>query len=207
MRDSSDFKSLFEDSLIEREKAHIFFPLFQSKSDLQGEETLPNTNLIEDRDLEEELRRAFEEAYAQGEKAGFEVGMKKAEVLLNRFNTYLSQLEEFKTELLSRMEKATYELAFIIAEAIVLKECEIDRECVLRMVKKAMELLNERSKVVIRVRRDDAAYIREKLPQVEVIPDEKLVEPGFLIESEFGIIDGALKTQLQELRKELLGVI
>lgn len=203
MRDSSDFKLFFEESIVENGKGQLFFPLFE----LKKEEPKTKTNPIEDRNLEEELRVAFEQAYAQGEKAGFEVGMKKAEVLINRFNTYLEKLEDFKNELLKRIEKASYELAFILAEAIVLKECDLDKECVLRMVKKAMDLLNERSKVVIRVRKDDAVYIKEVLPQLEVIADERMVEPGFYIESEFGIIDGSLKTQLEELKREILGVM
>lgn len=200
MRGSSDFKVLFDELSPSDEKGE-FFPLFEKRV----EEPKLGHAEIEERNLEEELRKAFEEAYIQGEKAGFELGMKKAEVLVARLNTYIRQIEEFKKELLERVEKVSFELAFVLAEAIVLKECDVDRGCVLRMVKKGMELLNEKSKVVIRVRKDDAAYIKENLPDLEVIPDEKMVEPGFLIESEFGIIDGTLSTQLSELRKMLLG--
>lgn len=201
MRGSSDFKVLFDELSPSDEKGDRFFPLFGKGV----EEPKLGHAEIEERNLEEELRKAFEEAYIQGEKAGFELGMKKAEVLIARLNTYIRQIEEFKKELLERVEKVSFELAFVLAEAIVLKECDVDRGCVLRMVKKGMELLNEKSKVVIRVRNDDAAYIKENLPDLEVIPDEKMVEPGFLIESEFGIIDGTLSTQLSELRKMLLG--
>jgi flagellar biosynthesis/type III secretory pathway protein FliH len=67
-----------------------------------------------------------------------------------------------------------------------------------------MELCDERGEMTIRVRRDDLAYISEHNKGLfKVIPDDSLKEPGFIIETTFGDIDGRLSTQLEELKKEL----
>ena len=38
---------------------------------------------------------------------------------------------------------------------------------------------------------------------LKVVPDDAIREPGFIIETSFGDIDGRLSTQLDELRKRI----
>ncbi len=50
----------------------------------KASQSLPEEELKETIDVEEETRKIFEEAFAQGEKAGHEMGMKKVEPLIER---------------------------------------------------------------------------------------------------------------------------
>ena len=160
----------------------------------------------EDIDLEAIAKKAFEDAYRQGEKAGIEMGMKKLEPVIARLNNDIAILEGFKKGLAERAERLATELAFIMAEAIVLKEVKEDKEAILRMARRAMELCEEKGEVTIRVRRDDVAYIAEHSKGIfKTIADDSLKEPGFIIETTFGDIDGRLSTQLEELKKEFIG--
>jgi flagellar biosynthesis/type III secretory pathway protein FliH len=57
---------------------------------------------------------------------------------------------------------------------------------------------------VIRVRPDDAKYISSEGNRfLKIVPDDAIREPGFVIETSFGDIDGKLSTQLEELRKRI----
>jgi len=184
----ASFESFFETS--EHDK----------KSHIEGEKTLKDNE-----DIEAETRRIFEDAFKEGEKAGFEMGMKKVEPLVKRLNQDISALSAFKKELLDKTEKLSVELALIFAEAIVLKECENNRGIIIEMAKKALDICEEKQEITIRIRRDDFKFISEDtLSLLNVIPDDSLKEPGFIIESNFGDIDGTISVQIEELKKEFL---
>ena len=94
--------------------------------------------------VEDQTRKVFEDAFVQGEKAGYEMGMKKVDSIIKRLNGYISELTFFKEELLERSRKLSTDLALVFAEAIILRECEESREAVLRMAKKALDLCDDR---------------------------------------------------------------
>lgn len=157
-------------------------------------------------DLEREARRVFEEAFAQGEKAGQEMGMKKVEPLIERLNQYLSSFESFKQELLGRVERFATLLALMFAESIVMKEVTDHREVTLSMIRKALEGCEERGEWLIRLPKEDAWMISAQGTTAwRIVPDEELKEPGFIIETNFGVVDGRISKQLEELKKEFLG--
>ena len=157
-------------------------------------------------DVEAETRRMFEEAFAQGERAGHEMGMKKIEPLIERLNQYLASLDSFKQELLGRVERFATILALTFAESIVLKECTDHREVTLSMIRKALEACEERSEILVRLPKEDAWLISaHEATAWKIVPDEELKEPGFVIETKFGDIDGRISKQLEELKKEFLG--
>ena len=156
-------------------------------------------------DVEEETRRIFEEAFAQGEKAGHEMGMEKVEPLIERLNQYLASLENLKQELLGRVERFATVLALTFAESIVLKECTEHREVTLSMIRKALEACEERGECLVRLPKDDAWMISAQGATAwRIVPDEELKEPGFVIETNFGDIDGRISKQLEELKREFL---
>ena len=160
----------------------------------------------EEIDVEAEARRMFEEAFAQGERAGHEMGMKKVEPLIERLNQYLGSLDGFKQELLGRVERFATILALTFAESIVLKECTDHREVTLSMIRKALEACEERSEILVRVPKEDAWLVSaHEATAWRIVPDEELNEPGFVIETKFGDIDGRISKQLEELKKEFIG--
>ena len=155
-------------------------------------------------DVEAEARKIFEDAFVQGEKAGHEMGLKKVEPLIRRLNNYIMELEGLKGDLRARTEKMSVELALIFAETIILRSCEEKKEIVTEMIRKAMDICEGKNDVVIRVRPDDAQHIsNDGNTFLKIVPDDAIREPGFVIETSFGDIDGRLATQLDELRKRI----
>ncbi|HNQ63491.1 MAG TPA: FliH/SctL family protein [Syntrophorhabdaceae bacterium] len=162
-------------------------------------------HLRNDQDIEAETRRIFEDAFKEGEKAGFDMGMKKIEALARRLNQDLSALSAFKKELLDKTEKLSVELALIFAEAVVLKECENNRDIIIEMAKKALDICEEKQGITIRIRKDDFKFISEEvINSLKIVSDDTLKEPGFIIESNFGDIDGTISVQIEEIKKEFL---
>jgi flagellar assembly protein FliH len=153
----------------------------------------------------DQTRKVFEDAFVQGEKAGYEMGMKKVDSIIKRLNGYISELTFFKEELLERSRKLSTDLALVFAEAIILRECEESREAVLRMAKKALDLCDQRGEILIRIRKEDAEQISlEEASHLKIIKDDTLKEPGFIIETNFGDIDGRISVQIDELKREFI---
>jgi flagellar assembly protein FliH len=156
-------------------------------------------------DLESQARKVFEDAFAQGEKAGYDLGMQKVEALIRRLNANIEELDAFREKLLGKSEELSVNLALIFAETLILKECSEHREILMDMARKALEICDEKGNIVIRMGRDDARYIsKETTGTFTIVPDDTLKEPGFLIETSFGDIDGRISTQIEELAKKVL---
>ena len=154
--------------------------------------------------LEDLARKAFEDAYAEGEKAGRDMGMRRVEAIAKRLERYIEELTSFRAALEGEYEKFAVELALKAAEAIILRECGQHREILADMIKKAMEMCEENSELVIRVRAEDARYVEAvDSDRVKVIADDRLKEPGFTIETRMGDIDGKISAQIEELKRAL----
>jgi flagellar biosynthesis/type III secretory pathway protein FliH len=159
------------------------------------------------RPTEEDLaRKAYEEAYAEGEKAGYDMGMRRVESLARRLKKHIEDAASFKDVLKDRYEKLAVELALVFAEAIVLRECADKKDILEQMVRKAMEACQDRGEIVVRVRAEDARYVEGiGSGQVKVLADESLKEPGFVIETRVGDIDGRISSQIEELKNTMAG--
>jgi flagellar biosynthesis/type III secretory pathway protein FliH len=169
----------------------------ESEKKVRVEEQQPST--------EEQARKIFEDAFVQGEKAGHEMGMKKVEQVARRLNNYLAELEAFRDQLLKQAETFSVELALVFAEALVLRECSEKNDLIMGMAKRAFEICEDKCDIVIRVRPEDAELLTQNaMSHIKIVPDDTMKEPGFIVETGFGDIDGRISIQLEELKKEFL---
>ena len=155
---------------------------------------------------EDQARKVFEDAYAQGEKAGRDMGMRRVDAIAKRLEKHIEEVTLFKGVLEERYEKLAVELALKFAEAIILRECAEKRDVLAAMIRKAMEMCEEKGELVIRVRAEDVCYVEGiRSDRVKVIADDTLKEPGFMIETQVGDIDGRISSQIEELKSALTG--
>ena len=153
---------------------------------------------------EDQVRKVFEDAYVQGEKAGCDMGMRRVDVIAKRLERHIEEVTLFKGVLEERYEKLAVELALKFAETIVLRECAEKRDVLETMIRKAMEMCEEKGELVIRVRAEDARYIEGiRSDRIKVIADDTLKDPGFMIETQVGDIDGRIGSQIEEIRSAL----
>jgi flagellar biosynthesis/type III secretory pathway protein FliH len=158
--------------------------------------------------VEEQARKVFDDAYAEGEKAGHEMGMRRAELVAKRLEKQLNEVVAFKQALEKKYERLAVDLALLFAEAVVLRECAGNREILAGMIKKALEACEERGEIVVRVRSEDLRYVEGIGPDnVRLIADDALKEPGFVIETSLGDIDGRISSQIEELKNALVGYV
>ncbi len=151
---------------------------------------------------EDQARKVFEDAYVQGEKAGYEMGMRRVESTIKRLEKQIEETVAFKHTLSEKYEKLATEIALIFAEAVVLHECGERREVLGGMIRKALQACEDRGEIVIKVRTQDAEQLEALAsPYLKIVGDDTLSEPGFVIETAMGDIDGRISIQFEELKK------
>lgn len=117
-------------------------------------------------------------------------------------------------QMLADSEKSALDLALKIAAKIIGRDLERDPEALLDIVANCTEAARSARALVLKVHPDDAKLLRDKRPKLMeligravdlTIRDDSDVSPGgCIIQTEFGTIDGQIRTQFEMLRNVLM---
>ncbi len=161
-------------------------------------------------------RDAYERGFTAGEKAGFELGRKKAETIFRALSQIVTELEGFREELLSQLEKDITKLAIAIARKVIECELSVREDIVVNAVKSAIELTGRASSIVVRLNGADVEVIKRYLPELEqyTLGTKKIVlreDPsvgrgGCMVETENTTIEHTIDTALKEIEERLKDV-
>ena len=155
--------------------------------------------------IREEARAAFEEE----KKRGFEKGLQdgKLEIAMQK----LEQVDQS----VAFMESVEGKMADIVMKA--LKSCVVeigDREMVVNIVRKTMNaVIRTQRHVTLKVAPEMVAAVKERVsalrvdyPTVEtfdVVEDPRLKGPACILETEAGVADASVETQLAAIERSL----
>lgn len=101
--------------------------------------------------LEELQRKAYEEGFASGEKAGFAEGQQKAVMLAERLRGILEEMVAFNESIRERLESQVVELSLAIAKKIVMDEINTHPDTVLDMVRRSLKKLHRTGTITVRI--------------------------------------------------------
>ena len=147
--------------------------------------------------FESEKERGYQEGLAQGR---MEIADKKLEML---------------DETVAYMESVESRMADIVMKALHKCVEEIgDRELVVQVVRKVMSaVIRTQKQVTLKVAPDMAPVVRERLSQIladyptvehiDVIDDDRLHGPACMIETEAGVADGSVDSQLAAIERSI----
>jgi type III secretion protein L len=148
-------------------------------------------------------QRACEEGHEEGYKQGFA-----------KVNEIILDLTEKKHILLAQSETDMIRLAIRVAARIIGREMRQHPDTITDIVTQAIQTVRNQTRVTIRVNPDDIEHLsrgREQLlsriGQSKIIDfqsDSKVQPGGCIIESEAGVVNAQLKTQLEVMEKVLL---
>jgi len=103
------------------------------------------------KEIEDIQRRAYEEGFASGEKAGFADGEQKAAVLVERLETIIDEVAIFKENLVKEMEKQVVDFAVAMARKIIIDEINAHPEIIVAVVKEALKRLQRMGTITIKI--------------------------------------------------------
>jgi len=156
-------------------------------------------------------RDAFMKGYAQGERAGGEAAAARGEAVVRRLADTVDELRKFRADLLQKTERQVVQLALAIARRIVHREVRLDRELLETMGRVALDRLGAVSTATIRLHPDDYAAVTRGASEgaaesgTTIVADPLVRRGGCVVESDFGVIDVSVDSQIQEMATALLG--
>ena len=156
-------------------------------------------------------KEAYEKGFAQGERAGMELGAKRFDSVIASLKTAAESLEQSREALYRGSEQQVVELILAIARAVIRREVSTDRYIVLSVIRSALRCAADREKVRIRVHPSDAEFATEQrgellkglegVGKLNIEGDETVPRGNALIESNQGIIECGIEKHVQEVEK------
>jgi flagellar assembly protein FliH len=177
---------------------------------------------LENRKTHDEFQQTLEEERKKAYDQGFEEGSLQSEQhCLKEFGKSFQILRKITeafhrdvAELIDREEQEMLHLVIAIARKVVDLEVQTNPDTVLTVLKRALNLLNDRRSIRIHVNPADWTTVQNSLAglnlkvelprDVEVVSSTHIAPGGCLVDSASGSIDADLETQFEEIRRKLL---
>lgn len=152
-------------------------------------------------------KRAYDEAFL----AGKEAAQQELEAKRTELATLLEEVEAERVSFFDRMEPEVARLSITIAEKVIARQLEVHPETVVDLVKNAMRRMQERETLRVRLNPDDVPIVRAAredllseingVQKLELIDDRRVGRGGCVVESNNGVLDARIKTQLEEMER------
>jgi flagellar biosynthesis/type III secretory pathway protein FliH len=144
------------------------------------------------------------EGFAEGERQSAARLEEELSQERKRVADSIAEFQQQRTDYYSKVEIELVHLALAIAAKILHRESQVDRMVVAGLVKVAVERLGQKTKIVVRVRPEDADSWKHyfcEMTNLAVVEDSALEPKACLLETELGTADLGLDAQLKEVEK------
>ncbi len=172
---------------------------------------------IDDRNL---ISRAQEEADTIKEtaaKEGYRAGIEQAEVDISALRAKIADFVSAKKEVFEYIAPDILEISVDIARKIIKKEVEQNPQIILDSIVEVMRTISkEESRITVKVNPLQADLVKTELPEyissmgvdakITVLADDTVEEGGCILNTNNGIVDASLDTQLDIIREALKGM-
>jgi flagellar assembly protein FliH len=116
----------------------------------------------------------------------------------------ISEFQRQRSDYYAKVELDVVQLALAIAAKILHRESQVDPMVVAGLVKVTIERLQQKTTVVLRIRPEDAEswrhYFRD-YANLQIVEDASLAPKACFLETEVGVADMALESQLKEVEQ------
>lgn len=171
--------------------------------------------ILEEASVEAEnlKRTAIEEGYKAGCAQGHEEGqgefLQRVESLEKLHGELSQAVSQAQREFFENIEGELIELVLELTKKVVYKEIE-SGETIQNLVKRALQLVGEEKRIVIRLHPEDLNLIKENGFQEEnglsLIPAVDIERGGCFVEAGKKVVDARIETRLEEMTEALYGV-
>jgi flagellar assembly protein FliH len=164
-----------------------------------------------------DLGKKIEAAYLQGKEEGLQQSRERFESSLEMLAQGIEEVSRLRETLLQNSTHDMLRLVMSIARQVIHGEICINREVILATVSKALNAAVRSDSYQIRVNPEDLALVTEKKPlflasinglkNIVFEADPEIARGGCLVESELGEVDATIESQLNEIRRSLIGAM
>jgi type III secretion protein L len=157
--------------------------------------------------LLDEAQKQREQIRAEAHRAGYEEG-------LTRWNETILLANEAQDRLLKTSEQILVRLAVRVAEKIIGEHLQSSPDAIVDIVREVLKSIRSERGLLIQVNPDHVETLRQSIHRlhdlldngcpIKILANPAISPGGCTVESEFGVIDAQLETQLKCLEEALL---
>ena len=166
-------------------------------------------------EIEQMKAKAFEEANEQGYQEGYQKGLDSVQELQKQCEAERLQQEQEYQKKLEEMEPVMVDTLCDVYSHIFKVEAREHKELVLKLLQDTLLKVDGTGSIIIHVAKEDYAYVQEQKAalleeagmqsgSVEIVSDATLARAQCMIETEGGVYDCSLDTELAELKRRLI---
>lgn len=178
-----------------------------ASSEEAGEEKVARgdkTARVSQEEMSSIIAKAVAEGFAQGERQAVARLEKDLEQERRRVADTIVEIQRQRADYFAKVEIELVHLSLAIAAKILHRESQVDRMVVAGLVKVMIGRLQQKTKIIVRIRPEDAEswrhYFRDDV-NVQVVEDFAVEPRACLVETELGIADLGLDAQLKEVEQ------
>lgn len=166
-------------------------------------------------EIDQMKAKAFEEANEQGYQEGYRKGLDSVQELQKQCEDERLQQEQEYQKKLEEMEPLMVDTLCDVYSHIFKVEAKEHKELVLKLLQDTLLKVDGTGSIIVHVAKEDYAYVQEQKAalleeagmqsgSVEIVSDAALARAQCMIETEGGVYDCSLDTELAELKRRLL---
>ena len=157
--------------------------------------------------LLDDAQKQRNQIHEEAQRAGYEEG-------LTRWNETILQASEAQDRLLKDSEQSLVRLSVRVAEKIIGERLRSSPDAIVDIVREVLKSIRSEKALIIQVNPDHVETLRQSIDrlhdllengcQIKIVSNSAISAGGCIVESELGVIDGQLETQLKCLEEALL---
>jgi len=157
--------------------------------------------------VHQQLQVAFDSGFREGEAAAMQKMDAEVRRAVDEFARTAADMAAAGREDILRVEADVVRLAMEVARRILHRELSVDPSALSALVRAALEKLASQQTYRVRVHPDQEQLIRGALAgigrasDIEVVSDLAQPRGGAVFETESGVLDASVETQLQEIER------
>lgn len=172
---------------------------------------------IDDRNLVSRAQEESENIKKSAFEEGYRAGLEKATSDLDIFRTNLTQFMGARKEVFEYIAPDILEISVDIAKKIIKKEVEEDPQVLINTIVDVLKTVSKSEpKVIIKVKPQAVQFIKDTIPnityqygidsKINIVADPSIEDGGCIFQTNNGIVDASIDTQLEIIKKALEGM-
>lgn len=171
---------------------------------------------IDDRNLVSRAQEESENIKKSAFEEGYRLGLDASKADLSQFREELSKFMSARKDVFEYIAPDILEISVDIAKKIIKKELESDPQVIINTIVDVLKNISKSEpKITIKVKPQSVQFIKDTLPnityqygieaKINILADPSIEEGGCIFQTNNGIVDASIDTQLEIIKKTLEG--
>ena len=172
---------------------------------------------IDDRNLISRAREEADSIRAAAAKEGYQEGIANAKADIDHLKMSLFEFAGAKQAVFEKIAPEILSISVDIAQKIIKKELDSDPQILIDTIIDILKTVSKNEpKIVIRVQPHSVQFVKDTIPnityqygidsKINIVADPSIEEGGCVFQTSNGIVDASIDTQLEIIKKALIGI-